>query len=390
VSIFFRCCFRMAEPGDEDAGPATPLGAPLDPPPWLWMPTIDADVRYVDVFHTELLCSLCLEVMAEAVCATPCGHSFCQECLRRAILQNAACPQCREPILCTVPNFTLRNLAVSLSVHCHNDGCTAVMPRSELEAHSNECPFSFTLCNAVNSSDPSDRCPFTCASEAERVAHRQECGYVPVQCPDGCGMSLSSMLLTAHASACWGVEVCCTECGAVMTRGQVAQHLCPEEEVQCELCQVSIPRRALPNHMYEAAKVHVDRLAATVTQQDALLQDLRALVEKQATRIDDLISGKIRIGEATTPRHSAPTDAQAAPQDTPELAPRRVPAKRSQSSRAMAEDGPEFEAADHFQGSRAGYVFKMDTQGLGYYKDCTPSAEDGSGRAKRKRPATGR
>uniref|UniRef100_A0A7S1J111 Suppressor of forked domain-containing protein n=1 Tax=Eutreptiella gymnastica TaxID=73025 RepID=A0A7S1J111_9EUGL len=36
---------------------------------------------------------------------------------------------------------------------------------------------------------------------------------------------------------------------------------------------------------------------------------------------------------------------------------------------AVVVDGPDFEMANYFQGSRPGYVFKMDTKGLGYYKD---------------------
>jgi len=49
-------------------------------------------------------------------------------------------------------------------------------------------------------------------------------------------------------------------------------------------------------------------------------------------------------------------------------------------------EGPEFEASTHFQGSRVGYVFKMDAQGLGYYRDGPPP---GDGKRKRLGAAPG-
>eukprot|EP00668_Euglena_longa_P046606 GGOE01062291.1.p1 GENE.GGOE01062291.1~~GGOE01062291.1.p1 ORF type:complete len:919 (+),score=341.82 GGOE01062291.1:110-2866(+) len=49
---------------------------------------------------------------------------------------------------------------------------------------------------------------------------------------------------------------------------------------------------------------------------------------------------------------------------------------------------PDFEAANFFQGLRAGYVYKMDTKGLGYYKDpaaVAAAGAEGVGGDKRKR-----
>jgi len=268
----------------------SPQRIPPDPTPWLWVqPQADADVRYIGETHAEMICTLCLDVMTDAVCVNRCGHSFCEPCLQRSMQQKSVCPECRGTVRDYVPNFALRKLAASLRVLCPYDGCPTVMLRSELETHVNECLFCPAKCNVPNTSNFSDRCPFTCASEVDRVAHRQRCGYVPVECPDGCRARPSSIMLAEHASVCSEVQVSCPPCGAVMARGQLAEHLCPEAEVQCALCQTVILRRALPDHMEEAVKVHLDRLVGTVTQQDVQLRELRAMVEEQKTRIDDLM-----------------------------------------------------------------------------------------------------
>eukprot|EP00743_Colponemidia_sp_Colp-15_P004888 GILK01005268.1.p1 GENE.GILK01005268.1~~GILK01005268.1.p1 ORF type:complete len:716 (+),score=91.37 GILK01005268.1:111-2258(+) len=61
----------------------------------------------------EFECSLCYSLLYEPV-ATPCGHSFCRECLQRALDHHSSCPICRTDL-----TFSIRpdELAVCESIH---------------------------------------------------------------------------------------------------------------------------------------------------------------------------------------------------------------------------------------------------------------------------------
>ncbi|CAH2106406.1 unnamed protein product [Euphydryas editha] len=84
----------------ENAGGAdTPTNAPVAPEPTI---------------PDELLCSLCRDLLTDAVMIPCCGNSFCDECIRGALLESEdhECPDCREKEIAPttlIPNRFLRN-----------------------------------------------------------------------------------------------------------------------------------------------------------------------------------------------------------------------------------------------------------------------------------------
>ncbi|XP_020256806.1 E3 ubiquitin ligase PQT3-like isoform X2 [Asparagus officinalis] len=77
---------------DEFAGMASPMMFDMDLP-------------------TELRCSLCNAIFKDAVMIPCCQHSFCEKCIRMALLRDGRCPKCSS-MKCTVntllPNLSLR------------------------------------------------------------------------------------------------------------------------------------------------------------------------------------------------------------------------------------------------------------------------------------------
>ncbi|XP_029917362.1 LON peptidase N-terminal domain and RING finger protein 3-like isoform X2 [Myripristis murdjan] len=56
----------------------------------------EVTAAFVDVFEaTDLECSLCMRLFYEPV-TTPCGHTFCLQCLERCLDHNPKCPLCKE------------------------------------------------------------------------------------------------------------------------------------------------------------------------------------------------------------------------------------------------------------------------------------------------------
>lgn len=54
-------------------------------------------------------CSLCLEVFLQPV-TTPCGHTFCRECLSKNYSYSRTCPLCRAPILSDPIEFGINTI----------------------------------------------------------------------------------------------------------------------------------------------------------------------------------------------------------------------------------------------------------------------------------------
>jgi len=125
--------------------------------------------------HKSLECSICLNILLEPVSLPACGHTFCLDCAcgllgEKASRRAAGCPLCRVPIATSVtadsllPAWTVRAILAEERVHCcwgikHSgdgelgdswipdpQGCTAVLLRSEVDAHIEACVFKFVPC----------------------------------------------------------------------------------------------------------------------------------------------------------------------------------------------------------------------------------------------------
>ncbi|XP_076009482.1 E3 ubiquitin-protein ligase LNX isoform X2 [Genypterus blacodes] len=98
---------------------------------------------YKDEVDDDLICHICLQPLIRPL-DTPCGHTYCQECLTSFLLESDFCPVCRTPLMlqtCRKPSLLVHKLLDKLSVACpFPEHCTEALPRGELEAHiKNRC-----------------------------------------------------------------------------------------------------------------------------------------------------------------------------------------------------------------------------------------------------------
>lgn len=73
-------------PPAHDLAPGAALGIPTDR-------LLDEDGVPRDLF-----CAICLGVVADASCETPCGHLFCQECILSSLRRQPCCPIDKKPL----------------------------------------------------------------------------------------------------------------------------------------------------------------------------------------------------------------------------------------------------------------------------------------------------
>ncbi|XP_023248989.1 E3 ubiquitin-protein ligase LNX isoform X2 [Seriola lalandi dorsalis] len=93
---------------------------------------------YKDEVDDDLVCHICLQALIRPL-DTPCGHTYCQECLTSFLLESDFCPVCRAPLMlqsCRKPSLLVHKLLDKLPVACpFTDHCTEVLARGELEDH---------------------------------------------------------------------------------------------------------------------------------------------------------------------------------------------------------------------------------------------------------------
>ncbi|XP_070816775.1 E3 ubiquitin-protein ligase LNX isoform X1 [Chaetodon trifascialis] len=93
---------------------------------------------YKDEVDDDLVCHICLQALIRPL-DTPCGHTYCQECLTSFLLESDFCPVCRTPLMlqsCRKPSLLVHKLLDKLTVACpFTDHCTEILPRGELEDH---------------------------------------------------------------------------------------------------------------------------------------------------------------------------------------------------------------------------------------------------------------
>uniref|UniRef100_A0A673M1X7 Ligand of numb-protein X 1 n=1 Tax=Sinocyclocheilus rhinocerous TaxID=307959 RepID=A0A673M1X7_9TELE len=86
----------------------------------------------------DLMCHICLQPLILPV-DTPCGHTYCQECLTNFLLESDFCPVDRTPLMlqtCRKSSLLVHKLLDKLMVSCpFTEHCTEVMPRGEMEGH---------------------------------------------------------------------------------------------------------------------------------------------------------------------------------------------------------------------------------------------------------------
>ncbi|XP_070303734.1 E3 ubiquitin-protein ligase LNX isoform X3 [Salvelinus sp. IW2-2015] len=98
---------------------------------------------YRDEVDDDLMCHICLQPLIRPL-DTPCGHTYCQECLTSFLLESDFCPVDRTHLMlqnCRKSSLLVHKLLDKLAVACpFSDHCTDTLPRGELGAHiKNRC-----------------------------------------------------------------------------------------------------------------------------------------------------------------------------------------------------------------------------------------------------------
>ena len=220
----------------------------------------------------DLVCPVCHEISSEPV-QTSCGHLFCKECLK-----DPTCPVCRQSCTSMPDHFNARRIK-GLKVGCSNEGCDWKGDLGDVTAHFVTCLYESITC--------SNKCGKK--SVRWRIVHHisLECPFRMVEC-DYCQWEDKANMLSDHLTVCPLLPVQCPNgCGLSMPREKLMGHseTCPKRLVKCKYfrvgCRELIQADKMADHLLQAKDDHLgkamDKVVELSVAMESVCQQIQSL-----------------------------------------------------------------------------------------------------------------
>jgi TNF receptor-associated factor 5 len=274
-------------------------------------------LTYIDSVDENLVCPICRVALIDPV-DTACEHTFCKECISKALSHSEVCPIDRYPLSrdtqLSRSHKIVTNQLDALLVKC--PCCDAGIPRSMLQNHMEK------YCR-----DAPVKCPGkSCTEVVKRRLSDKGCLHYDVACPD-CETICQEVDIEFHREfKCKERQKECEHCGAGILRCDEDEHIkeCPDVITPCQWaeygCQHEDKRKDLYLHADACALKSVGPMAEILKKEiNVLRREVRYLNEKnqgQERRIKFLESGPKdsdrNLDCADIPAHSAPNMGESA------------------------------------------------------------------------------
>lgn len=296
----------IREFSDDEADPASN--------PTAYSPQIDwQGLEYISQVDDNLLCGICKTPYYKPLTTKACGHTFCEECLSRALEESrsrsrrrAPCPLCRTELNVGGERGARRFIRVvdmsaqldRLNVKCPNNSefCKWTGPRSNVEAHvNNDCEWTLYPC-------PDSSCEKTIIRKSLGAAclhHDGSCTY----CEENVDLSTE---VQHHMTVCAKWKTPCEFCGQKVARDLLERHMtaCSAELATCINskmgCSFSSPRKDILDHEKTCALGHFSKIVQSVESKfetkladmkESLTTQLEEKIQLQKRQMDTMLQG---------------------------------------------------------------------------------------------------
>ena len=204
--------------------------------------------EFLDTVNDLFFCKKCNLVARRLTATSCCGESFCHVCIADICEQHKPCPECGQEDFSIYEQFKYQKRIGSLKVHCsfksrgcgwsgqldqlehHLDSeqgdcqyvdikcplnCQQVVPKNQVEQHLSEaCTKRPYVCH---------HCAFKAPYEEVVEKHLPECKYVPLPCPNRCGVTCDREDMEDHMKMCRLEEMVCKFSGIGCDGGYVRE-----------------------------------------------------------------------------------------------------------------------------------------------------------------------
>ena len=190
--------------------------------------------EFLDTVYDLFFCKKCNLVARRLTATSCCGESYCHTCIAYICEQHKPCPECGQEDFSIYEQFKYQKRIGSLKVLCsfktrgcrwsgqldqlehHLDSeqgdcqyvdikcplnCQQVVPKDQVEQHLSEaCTKRPYVCR---------HCAFKATYEEVVEKHLPECKYVPLPCPNRCGVTCDREDMEDHMKMCRLEEMVC-------------------------------------------------------------------------------------------------------------------------------------------------------------------------------------
>ena len=202
------------------------------------MATLNLSVGYgsefIDQVNDLFYCKKCALVARRLTVTGCCGETYCHTCIADICQQGRPCPDCKKKSFTIYEQLKYQQRIKALRAYCsmkergcgwsgtleqldtHLDpdqdscqyvdtkcplNCSMTIPKNKVEQHvAEECAKRPYVCK---------HCSFKATYEEVMGTHLSECKYVPLQCPNRCGVTCDREDMEDHMKMCRLEEVVC-------------------------------------------------------------------------------------------------------------------------------------------------------------------------------------
>ena len=190
--------------------------------------------EFIDSIPEDFYCKKCTLVARRLTLCNSCMESYCHACITDTQKQGQPCPTCGEILFQALPQVKYQKRLKELRVYCSlkERGCGWSGTLDQLDTHldpdqescqyvDTKCPLNCNMTIPKNKVEQhvAQHCakrPYICrhcnfkATYKEVVdTHLPECKYVPLQCPNRCGVTFERDFTEDHMKMCRLEEVGC-------------------------------------------------------------------------------------------------------------------------------------------------------------------------------------
>ncbi|POS79955.1 E3 ubiquitin-protein ligase NRDP1 [Diaporthe helianthi] len=277
-SWYFSPTYQPPRRHEETIRESSPDQADPTRNPAPYSPQIDwQGLEYTSQVDENLLCGICKTPYYKPLTTKACGHTFCDDCLSRALEESrsqsrrrAPCPLCRTELSVGGERGARRFIRVvdlsaqldRLNVKCPNNTefCKWTGPRSNVVAHvNNDCEWTPYSC-------PDSSCEKTIIRKSRGTTclhHEGPCTY----CQETIDLSTQ---VRHHMTVCAKCKASCEYCGQEVARDLLEHHMmaCAAELATCAHskmgCSFSSPRKDILDHEKTCGLGHFSKIMQSV------------------------------------------------------------------------------------------------------------------------------
>ena len=190
--------------------------------------------EFIDSVPEDLYCKKCNLVARKFTIASCCGESYCHYCITAIQKQGESCPACGEKEYTTLQHIKYQKRINCLQAYCSmkERGCDWSGTLEQLDTHldpnqgncqyvDTKCPLNCHMTIPKNKVEQHvaqhcakrpyvcQHCNFKATYEEVVDKHLPECKYVPLQCPNLCGVTFERDFMEDHMKMCRLKEVGC-------------------------------------------------------------------------------------------------------------------------------------------------------------------------------------